>query len=125
LFSSWLTFGELSASFRARKALARRLTAGQAARLEQFQYLDVGMNIDCRFAERDKGLWLYISIDSSSFSLPEEQRAWTVSGQPIVRELRSQLETVVRPGNPILVSSMDDPSSKRRFQLEVTATKVR
>jgi len=42
-----------------------------------------------------------------------------------VQQFRSQVDTIVSPGKPTIVSRMDDPSSKRRFQLEVTASKAR
>jgi|SRR5215469_1165733 len=90
-----------------------------------FQYLDIGMNIDCRVEDRDGGIGLNITADSSSFTFPETDKAIYAPGQPIVQQFRSQVDTVVSPGKPTLVSSMDDPSSKRRFQLEVTASRVR
>lgn len=90
-----------------------------------FQYLDIGMNIDCRVEERDGGIGLNITADSSSFTFPETDKATYAPGQPIVQQFRSQVDTVVNPGKPTIVSSMDDPSSKRRFHLEVTASRVK
>lgn len=88
----------------------------------QFQYMDVGMNIDCRVQEQDGYLVLSTTIDSSTFTQPPVQSA-SVPTQPVVRQLRVDLGTVVSLDKPTLVTSVDDPSSKRRFQLEVTATK--
>lgn len=90
-----------------------------------FQYLDIGMNIDCRVEDREGGIGLNITADSSNFTFPETDKSMYAAGQPIIQQFRSQVDTVVSPGKPTLVSSMDDPSSKRRFQLEVTASRVR
>jgi hypothetical protein len=85
---------------------------------EQFQYMDVGMNIDCWIEERDNQLGLYTVIDASSIVLPEEQKAQPVARQPVLHSMRSEIHSVVSSGKPTLISSMDDPSSTRRFQLE-------
>lgn len=90
-----------------------------------FQYLDVGMNMDCRVAESEGKILLNITADSSGFALPQGKSVEAVSGQPVILQMRFGVDTVVLPGKPTLVSSMDDPSSNSRFQLEVTATKVK
>lgn len=89
-----------------------------------FQYLDIGMSIDCQVEERDGHIALSLTADSSNFKLPEAEKITSAPHQPIIQQLRSQVDTLVSPGKPTVISSMDDPSSKRRFQLEVTATKV-
>ena len=90
-----------------------------------FQYVDIGMNIDYRVEEREGGIGLKITADSSSLSYPETDKGTAAPGHPIVQQFRSQVDTIVSPGKPTIVSRMDDPSSKRRFQLEVTASKAR
>jgi hypothetical protein len=90
-----------------------------------FQYFDIGMNIDCRVEDRDGGIGLNITADSSSLTFPEADKSTPGSGHPIVQQFRAEVDTVVTPGKPTIVSKMDDPSSKRRFQLEVTASKAK
>jgi len=99
-------------------------TTGPGA-ISQVQYLDVGISIDCRIEERDGYVVLDAIVDSSSFALPQEQTGRSVGGQPVIQNMRSQVNTVLTPGKPTVISSMDDPSSKRRYQIEVTATKVK
>ena len=121
-------------SLMAREGILNKLRAGvrvpiatnMGSPIPQFQYLDVGMNIDCRVEEREGSLALNAVADSSSFSLPGEPKApGSVAEQPVIRQMRSEINTVISLGKTTLISSMDDPSSKRRFQLEVTATKVK
>ena len=90
----------------------------------QFQYMDVGMNIDCRVQEQEGSLVLSTTIESSNLTPPPAQN---VSGhdQPVIRQVRADLSTVVNLGKPTLITSMDDPISRRQFQIEVTATKTR
>jgi hypothetical protein len=89
---------------------------------EQFQCVDVGMNIDCWLEQRDNQLELSV-IDASSIVLPEEQKA-PVARQPVLHSMRSEIHSVASSGKPTLIG-MDDASGTRRFQLEVTATKVK
>ena len=121
-------------SLMAREGILNKLRAGvrvpiatnMGSPIPQFQYLDVGMNIDCRVEEREGSLVLNAVADSSSFSLPGEPKApGSVAERPVIRQMRSEINTVISLGKTTLISSMDDPSSKRRFQLEVTATKVK
>lgn len=86
----------------------------------EFQYLDVGTRIWCRLSERSNGLYLAVRSDISNFSTAQQQ-----STQPIIRQMNINASTVVLPGRPALVGSVDDPNSKRQFQLEVTVTKLK
>ena len=90
----------------------------------QFQYMDVGMNIDCRIQEHEGYLVLSTTIDSSNFTQPPALSA-SVPNQPVMHQLRVDLNTTVSLGKPALVTSVDDPSSKRQFQVQVTATRVK
>ena len=88
------------------------------------QYNDVGMNIDCRPRERQDRVSLEIRVESSSVVPPEQLTAATTL-QPMFRQQRSNITSTVTPGKPTLVASMDDVISNRRYEIEVTATKVK
>ncbi len=83
------------------------------------QYLDVGLRLDCEISERDGYVRLDIRLDITSFA--EEQ----TMEKPLLRNISSEVKTAVVPGKPTVVSSIDDSVSKRRYELEVTATKVK
>lgn len=85
-----------------------------------FQYFDIGMNIDCTVEERQGLAVLNTTFDSSSMAGEREPD----THQPLIRQMRSVVRSVVTPGKPTLLTSMDDPTSRARFQIEVTATKV-
>lgn len=89
----------------------------------QFQYFDVGMSIDCRVREQNGSLLLNTTIDSSSFAQPMPNESSI--DQPVIHQLKADVETLVGLGKPTVIASMDDPTSKRQFQLEVTATKLK
>jgi len=88
----------------------------------QFQYQDVGMNIDCHPHEQEDNVALAISVDFSSVA-PQAEPAATF--KPVVRTERAEVVSVVKAGKPALVTSMDDVISNRRYEIEVTATKVK
>jgi len=89
----------------------------------QFQYIDIGVSIDCRVVERGGYLELNAVIDSSEIEGADAHGAPVPPG-PVIAQMKSDVRSLIRPGTPTMVSSMDDPASKRRFQLDVTATKA-
>jgi general secretion pathway protein D len=89
----------------------------------QFQYIDVGMNIDAGMnITDDGGLTLASTVEMSSVAEPN-----TAGGSmtnPVIRQLRASTNSVITPGKPIVLSTADDVGSKRRFEVQVVATKV-
>jgi hypothetical protein len=90
---------------------------------EQFQYMDVGTSIWCRIGERPDGIPLSVRADISNFAIPDQGTGH--ESRPVVRQFKINASTLALPGKPMVVGSVDDPNSKRQFQLEVTATKLR
>lgn len=86
------------------------------ARNNDINYIDVGVNIDNRLQESDDGLAIEVNADISSAA-----ESATAGAPPILRQARANCEAVVPIGKPSLLFSMDDPASKHRFELEVTA----
>jgi len=94
-----------------------------AAGEHQFQYQDVGMNIDCRvFQEPDNSLALVTSIEWSS--LAANEGAGTLPNNPVFRQLKFTADSLIPPAKPTVIGSMDDVASNHRYEIEVTATKV-
>ena len=88
----------------------------------EFQYLDIGTNIWSRLKERANTLTLEVRAEISNIGASEQQ---SQSPRPVVRQVQINASTVVLPGKPMALGVVDDPSSKRQFQLEVTVTKLR
>ena len=90
----------------------------------QYQYMDVGTSI-----------WAQVRPQGDEFTLAvrsEVSNLDTTSGSgkgidlsPVVRQIKISGDTLLVLGKPIVIGSVDDPNSKRQFQLEVTVTKLR
>jgi hypothetical protein len=86
----------------------------------QIQYMDIGVNLDCRIAEElDSGIDLFTNAEVTS--LTDANRV----GNPVVRQSKIQVESIVPAGKQVLLTSADEVDGTRRLQLEVTATKVK
>jgi len=88
-----------------------------------FQYLDVGTNIWCRIGERAEGLPLTVRADVTNLAIPDQANGH--ESRPVVRQFKINASTLAQVGKPMVVGSVDDPNSKRQFQLEVTVSKVK
>jgi hypothetical protein len=85
------------------------------------QYIDLGTKIWSRLTERGDALQLEVHADLTNFANPEQESRTAL---PLLRELRIYASTVAMPGKPTVVGVVDDPNSKREFQLVVTITKL-
>jgi hypothetical protein len=88
----------------------------------EFQYLDVGTSIFSRLGERRGQTELEVRADVSSFANPEQEQG---HARPLLRQLKINASTILLLGKPIVMGSVDDPNSRRQFQLEVTVTKLK
>jgi hypothetical protein len=87
------------------------------------QYMDVGLKIDANYQSADdSAVTLFINFETSGFAVPEQS---TQSGTPVLRNVSENVTAKVAYGKPTIVSSIDDVNSKRRLQLELTATRVK
>ncbi len=89
----------------------------------EFQYLDVGTNISARLQTRNGQLELFVHAEMSNFAIPEQ--ATGHESRPVIRQLKISGSTLVVVGKLMSIGSVDDPNSKRQFQVEVTVTKLR
>jgi hypothetical protein len=89
----------------------------------QFQYMDVGTSIWCRIGERSEGIPLSLKAEISNFAIAEQSSGHEL--HPLIRQLQIKASTLAQLGKPMVVGSVDDPNSKRQFQLEVTVNKLK
>jgi hypothetical protein len=89
-----------------------------------FTNSNVDVNIDCRLAERETGVLLDTMFELASFvAVP-----WKAPGpdtHPILRRFRFEGQPLVTPGKPTIIGKLDDVGTNHRFEIEVTATKVK
>jgi hypothetical protein len=83
--------------------------------------LDVSTSIWSRLRKYNDQLELSVRSTISNFATPDQAR----DSRPVLRELKINASTLVLLGKPMMLGSVDDPNSKRQFQLEVTVTKLR
>lgn len=90
---------------------------------DNFQFFDVGVNIDCRDVREALGqLTLRVNADISSVAV---DAGLLSSPVPVIRTYRWDSTVVVPMRKAIQIYSSDDLSSKRKFQLELTATPIK
>ena len=89
----------------------------------QYQYQDVGVKIDCRPRVRENGLSLDLTVELSSVLKPEET---SLPVEHLVfRNDSFSSDTVVPFGKATVVGTLDDVTSDRRYEIEITATQVK
>jgi hypothetical protein len=88
------------------------------------QYMDIGVNIDCgNVRAREENVSFNTSIEISSFALPEQSP--TSGTPPVLRNMRAQMDASVPVGKPTLIGIIDDANSTKRYEIAVTATKLK
>lgn len=89
----------------------------------EIQYLDVGMSLDCSLEDMEGKLIANINVELSNFALPDQVEDPRRGGDPVLRQMKQGFRLQLPVGKPVLVTSLDDINSKKRTQIEVTATK--
>ena len=88
----------------------------------QYTYLDTGVNIDCFAREVNDKVAMHTELDLSAVA-PPDKRATGVPN-PTVMQTKFVVDVVLSPDKPMLVASIDDPVSGRKFDVEATVSKV-
>ena len=101
-----------------------RVPVNNVAPATGFQYLDIGVNIDCRVVGHDDFASLNTTVEVSSFALPE-QASGTSGMPPVVRQAKASMDAVVPVNKPTVIGVIDDVNSTKRYEIAVTATKLK
>jgi hypothetical protein len=88
----------------------------------KFQYLDVGTTISSKIYGKEDALVLEVRAEVSNFAVPDQIAR---VGQPLLRQMLISGTTVLVFDKSMAIGAVDDPNSKRQYQLEVTATKIK
>ncbi len=87
----------------------------------QWQYMDVGVNIDARASHlSDTAMRLNTKLEATSVVAGQ-----AAGQQPTTRQFRTENDTVVPFGKPTTLFTLDEPGSKRGYLIQVTVTPVR
>lgn len=90
----------------------------------QNQYMNVGVNLECRLRDETGKLFADVRFELTSFAMPEQGSEVKSLNMPVLRNYNGEVETQLTPGKPQIIASLDDVNSKKRVQVELTATKV-
>jgi hypothetical protein len=93
----------------------------------EIEYFDLGTKISARIQEGHRGPD-GISVRSEISNLAVSDQSQGRDSRPILRQLTITGGTtwgLAMVGKPIMIGSVDDPDSKRTFQMEVTVTKLK
>ncbi|MFP5227435.1 MAG: hypothetical protein ACLGXA_07370 [Acidobacteriota bacterium] len=99
-------------------------TNGNPANLAntQFQYIDLGVNLDVRDAT-EHGEMLGFRLKAEISSVARQTEIGGV-GEPVIRQNVWDSTVLIPIGKSTIVFSSDDLDSKGRMQVEVTGTKI-
>lgn len=108
-------------------------TSSSGGANKQFQYMDVGTNLDGRADRVDDGRFsLKLNVEKSSLYTPgTAEKPATVggneilAGQPILQSFRSQLNLLVRDGQTIQSTVASDPVTGHVLKVEVTMNVIK
>lgn len=89
-------------------------------------YADVGFDMECSAVETtDSKVAVRLDMTVTNFAIPEQNtNPGTAGSRPILRGVTQRVHTVLVPGKPQIVTSIDDVNSTKRMQVELTATKI-
>jgi len=109
-------------SIRAVEKVPFASTTGQK---NEWQQIEVGMAIDCgQVVELGDKVSLHIMAEISSVAENHGDSAPPPS-LPVIKDNRWESIVVVPLKDPTVIYSSDDPASKRKMQLQLTATPIR
>jgi hypothetical protein len=96
----------------------------QTGPASNYDYLDVGVKVDCRLArEVDNQLWLWVTADVSN--LAPGSAALSAGVPPLLRQNSWSSDLILPLRKPTVIFSSDDPTSTHKMQVELTATPIR
>jgi hypothetical protein len=87
---------------------------------KNIQYRNVGISIECVVKEGNENPQLDLRLNISD-ALPPEKDPDT----PVIRKVSVNSKALLVLGKPTTVSIVEDPGSRHRFRVDVTATKLK
>jgi len=113
-----------------RLRVGTRMPVATGAGEAKWQYMDLGVTIEANtLSATDTSLGLRNRVEVSSIVMPtaESGKASTLGSptQPIIRNFTGESEVTVPFNKPTTLFTLDEPSSKRSFQVQLTATEIR
>jgi hypothetical protein len=115
-----------------RLRVGTRIPVAMTAPETKWQYMDLGVVIEATARPgslTDNTLGLRTRVEASSIATPtaESGKAATIGSlaQPIVRNFTGESDVTVPFNKPTTLFTLDEPNSKRSFQVQLTPTEIR
>lgn len=92
----------------------------------QFQYLDIGMNLDATLEDSTTGLRLKSKVERSAVANPIEfgNSSGPLAQEPIIHQTSLEGSSIITLGKPLALGSLDVPGSTRHIDIEVVAEPI-
>lgn len=92
---------------------------------KKIQYIDAGLDIRC-FAPREIGgkIAANCELNISNFVAQEQATDARNTAGPVMRTTNASTWALLTAGKPMVISTIDDVNSKKRIQIEMTATRI-
>lgn len=92
----------------------------------QFQYLDIGMNLDATLEDSPNGLRLKTKVEQSAVGNPSEfgNSSGPLAQEPIIHQTSLEGSANIVLGKPLTLGSVDVPGSTRHIDIEVVAEPI-
>jgi hypothetical protein len=95
---------------------------------KKITYIDAGLILNCTLYQQPSGKVLaQCEINLSGFVRPDQlpdAHNNSVAAAPVLRSTISNTASILTPGKPMVIASIDDINSTKRMQIELTATKI-
>lgn len=88
----------------------------------QYQFFEVGVNLQCQLRER--GDYVILGVEVGISDVLTDKQA-TPGLPPKTNQERAQASAAVMPGKPTVILTWDGAGTRRHFELEATAVKVK
>ena len=88
----------------------------------QFTYIDVGMNFDATIEQQGEGVSLKSKVEQSSVGPTN-----TIAGvaEPVIRQTVLEGFSILTLGKPVMLGSIDVPTTTRRFDIAVVLEPIK
>jgi hypothetical protein len=94
---------------------------GTASPKDQFQYVDVGLNIDASLDGPPDGLRLRTRVEQSSVA---DEKSGIGVQDPVIRQTTLDVTSMLAQGKPLVLGSLDVPGSTRHEEIEVMSEPI-
>ncbi|HUS05863.1 MAG TPA: hypothetical protein VMZ52_06195 [Bryobacteraceae bacterium] len=120
---SMITSGDPNSGRSSSMRTGNRVPVPSSPGSTQFNYLDIGVNIDCAvLRDLDGELALNVVAEISSIASKTDASA---TAPPVLRQTKWNSNVVLPIRKATVLFGSDDPGTKRKMQLELTATPVK